>query len=462
MKILLLNPPGDKLYARDKYCTSVSKADYYWPQIDLLMLSGILSPHHHVEVLDAIVEKLDFEAAFDRIVRSGYDAVVFLTSSASWQSDFAFVRRVKEQTGCLVIANGGFLLFKGVEVMREREFIDAVLLDFSTDDILRYLGGAGEVRNMIYRRGGAIIKAERSSVEEFSIPVPRHELFPLKKYLFPLKRYPVFTVVNASIGCPFNCSFCISATLPYKLRRIDNVMEELRHIRSLGIREVIFHDSTFTARRDHAMALCDAMIKEKLGIAWICQTRVDCVDEDLLRRMKEAGCHSIEFGVESGEEGVRKEMSKGVSLSQIERAFALCRRTGIRTNGFFIIGMPSDTEQSIRATIDLAIRLKCDFASFSLPMPHPGTKLGEAVRVDGWVLSERDLFDDVSRPSVSCAGVPARRVWELRNLAYRRFYGRPSYIVKRIAGIRTWHELKVHCYVAYSIFRRLLRGQYAK
>lgn len=462
MKILLLNPPGDKLYARDKYCTSVSKASYYWPQIDLLMLSGILSPRHHVEVLDAIVERLDFQTALSRIVSARYDAVIFLASSASWQSDFAFMRRVKEQTGCLTIANGGFLLFKGVEVMREREFIDAVLLDFSTDDILRYLEGAGEVRNMIYRRGGAVIKAERSPATEFSIPVPRHELVPLAKYLFPLQRYPVFTVVNASIGCPFNCSFCISATIPYKLRNVDNVMEELRHIRSLGVREVLFHDSTFTARRDHALALCDAMIKEKLGVAWICQTRVDCVDEDLLRRMKEAGCHSIEFGVESGEEGVREEMGKGITTEQITRAFALCRAAGLRTDGFFIIGIPGDTEESIRATIDLAIRLKCDFASFSLPMPHPGTKLGEAVKVDGWVLSERDLFDDVSPPAISYTSLTRERVWELRNLAYRRFYMRPSYIIRRILGLRTWQEFKIHCFVAYSIFRKILFGEYAR
>ncbi len=462
MKILLLNPPGDKLYARDKYCTSISKADYYWPAIDLLMLSGTLSLSHRIDVLDAIVEKMDARTALSRIERGRYDAVIFLTSSASWRSDFDFMESVKKRTGCLTVANGGFLLFKGVEVMREHGWMDAVLLDFSADDILRYLSGEGEIGNMIYRRDGKIVKADRSQARTFAIPIPRHELFPLKKYLFPLQRYPVFTVVNTSIGCPFNCTFCISATVPYKLREIDNVLEEIRYVRRLGIREVLFHDSTFTATRNYSMSLCEEMIRQKTGIHWICQTRVDCVDRDLLTLMKRAGCHSIEFGVESGMESVRKEMSKGISVQQIEGAFALCRRIGIRTDGFFIIGMPGDTEESILATIDLAVRLKCDFAAFSLPMPHPGTKLGEAVKVNGWVLSERDLFDDVSRPSVSYAGVPAHRVWELRNLAYRRFYMRPMYIMKRILGIRTWHEFKVHCFVAYSIFRNILFGRYAR
>ncbi len=462
MNILLLNPPGDKLYARDKYCTSVSKAHYYWPQIDLLMLSGILGLSHRIDVIDAIVEKLDAGAVRERIARAKYDAVVFLTSSASWKGDFDLMESVKKLTGCLTIANGGFLLFKGAEVMRAQEWMDAVLLDFSADDILRYLDGKGEIRNMIYRRGGAVVKSDRSEARSFSIPVPHHELFPLKKYLFPLQRYPVFTVVNTSIGCPFNCNFCISATLPYKLRDIDNVLEELRYVRGLGIREVLFHDSTFTARRDYSTRLCEAMIQQKLGLRWICQTRVDCVNEELLGLMKRAGCHSIEFGVESGADSVRKEMSKGVSTEQIERAFSLCRKIGIRTDGFFIIGMPGDTEESINNTIDLAIRLKCDFAAFSLPMPHAGTKLGEAVKINGWVLSERDLFDDVSPPTVSYTGLTGKRVWELRNLAYRRFYMRPRYVLKRILGLRTWHELKVHFIVACSIFKKIISGQYAR
>ena len=155
-------------------------------------------------------------------------------------------------------------------------------------------------------------------------------------------------------------------------------------------------------------------------------------------------------------------MSKGVSTEQIERAFSLCRKIGIRTDGFFIIGMPGDTEESINNTIDLAIRLKCDFAAFSLPMPHAGTKLGEAVKINGWVLSERDLFDDVSPPTVSYTGLTGKRVWELRNLAYRRFYMRPRYVLKRILGLRTWHELKVHFIVACSIFKKIISGQYAR
>jgi radical SAM superfamily enzyme YgiQ (UPF0313 family) len=462
MNILLLNPPGDRLYARDKYCTSVSKARYYWPQIDLLMLSGILGQSHRVEALDAIVEGLDADAARARIERARYDAIVFLTSSASWKSDFSFMEAIKKSTGCLTIANGGFLLFRGAEVMRSHGWMDAVLLDFTADDILRYLDGNGEIKTMIYRRDGAIVKSDRSTAREFSIPVPRHELFPLKKYLFPLQRYPVFTVVNASFGCPFKCNFCISATLPYKLRDVDNVLEELRYVRGLGIREVLFHDSTFTARRDYSTRLCDSMIREKLGLHWICQTRVDCVDEELLGIMKRSGCHSIEFGVESGADSVRKEMSKGVSTGQIERAFSLCRKEGIRTDGFFIIGMPGDTEESINNTIDLAIRLKCDFAAFSLPMPHPGTKLGEAVKINGWVLSERDLFDDVSSPTATYTGLTGKRVWELRNFAYRRFYMRPGYILRRIVGLRTWHELRVHLIVAYSIFKKIFFGQYAR
>jgi len=98
-KVLLLNPPGEKLYARDKYCTSVSKTSYYWPQVDLLVQSGYLKDHHELFVLDAIAERLSFEESFRRIEAMAADTVIFLTCSASWDRDFAFVKRLKEELG---------------------------------------------------------------------------------------------------------------------------------------------------------------------------------------------------------------------------------------------------------------------------------------------------------------------------------------------------------------------------
>ena len=460
-KVLLLNPPGDKLYARDKYCTSVSKTSYYWPQVDLLVQSGYLKDHHDLFVLDAIAERLSFESSFSRISKMGADTVIFLTCSASWNKDFAFVKRLKDELGMQTIANGGFLLFKGKSAMEQFPQIDAVMLDFTEPDILRYLQGDTEnLRNFIYRRDGEIVACGRTHPKRFSYPVPRHDLFPLKRYMFPLSKRRVYTVALTSMGCPFHCTFCIPGTLGFKLRDVDNVIEELTYIRSLGVKEVLFQDSSFGADRHHLKELCQKMIEARLDIVWMCQSRVDIIDEERISLMKEAGCHSIQFGVESGDEHILQTMSKGITLDQTRRAFSLCRKHKIATNGFFIIGMPGETEETVLKTIAFAKELKPDVAAFSLPMPHPGTKLGEAIRSDGTVLTEWDLFDDVSHPNLPSGDLSVEKIWELRNRAYREFYFRLGYILMRISRITTFKELMMHIRAFLSIFRRIVLRDY--
>ncbi|MBN1592269.1 MAG: radical SAM protein [Candidatus Coatesbacteria bacterium] len=462
-KVLLLNPPGEKLYARDKYCTSVSKTSYYWPQVDLLVLSGYLKDHHDLVVLDAIAERISFEESFQRIEASGADTVIFLTCSASWDKDFTFVKRLKEELGMTTIANGGFLLFKGVSAMEQFPQIDAVMLDFTEPYILDYLRGDFEkLRGFIFRDNGKIVRRERDQQKRFSYPVPRHDLFPLKSYLFPLSKHRVYTAALTSMGCPFHCTFCIPATLPFKLRDVDNIIEELKVIQSLGIKEILFQDSSFGANRDHLRELCKKMIEENLNLTWMCQSRVDIIDEERIDLMKRAGCHSIQFGVESGDERILQTMSKGITLDQTRRAFALCRQHKITTNGFFIIGMPGETEETVLKTIAFAKELNCDVAAFSLPMPHPGTKLGEAVRSNGTVLTEWDLFDDVSHPNVPTGELTIEKIWELRNRAYREFYFRPSYILRRAMRITSRKELMMHLRAFMSIFRRVVLRDYEK
>jgi radical SAM superfamily enzyme YgiQ (UPF0313 family) len=439
--VLLLNPPGDKLYARDKYCTSVSKSSYYWPQVDLLMLSGFLHRDYRVHVIDAIAQSMSPERCFSSIARLRPDAIVFLTCLATWKADFEFVASVKRQTGAECIANGGFLLARGKEAMESHDFLDAVLLKFTTPDILRYLDGQRDgLRNIIFRCGAEIVNTGRSKEKPFTVPVPRHELFPLETYSFPLGRRPKYTCVMASAGCPFHCSFCIPATLDYELRDIDNLMEELRHIKSLGIRELLFQDPTFSANRRHAAAVCERIISEDLRLDWICQTRVDTVDAELLALMKHAGCHSIDFGIESGNEMILQSMSKGITKDKARTAFGLCRTAGIRASGFFIIGMPGETEETVLDTIRFAKELDCHVASFSIPIPYGETPLGKTLGAGPMP----ETMDDVTEPSFETDSLSKRRILELRNRAYREFYLRPGYVIRRVLQISTWHEFKVN------------------
>lgn len=191
-KVLLLNPPGDQLYARDKYCTSVSKAVYYWPQVDLILLSGILKNEFDLYVIDAIIEKYEDDQCLRLIREYEPDAVIFLTCSASWVNDFQFIGKVEESFGKItLIANGGLLLFKGSLFMEKFPFLDAIILDYTQPDICKYLlGERDNLSNLIFRNKGNVIVTKRSKDRRFSVPIPRHELFPLKNMYFPWQKCP--------------------------------------------------------------------------------------------------------------------------------------------------------------------------------------------------------------------------------------------------------------------------------
>lgn|GEM_PF-129357 len=460
-RVLLLNPPGARMYARDKYCASVSKADYYWPQVDFIFQSGYLSGRHDVAVVDAIVEKLGPRDVLRRMGRLKPDVVLFLTSSASWPEDLSFIERAKSLFSFQAVALGGWLLALARPALEKFPFLDAVLLDFACDDLARWVAGERPVFNMEWREGDKIAGGERRGDDPFEAPMPRHELFPLHKYRFPLSRHRMFTVTNTAVGCPWRCRFCMPGTVKYRARTEKNVIEELKRIRQLGIRDVLFHDATFTAVRSRVTGLLEAMIRERLDLSWMCQARADTVDRELLRLMKRAGCTGIEFGVESGSDRVLASIQKQLTLEKIEAAFRLARQEGIPTNAFFIIGMPEETEEDIEATIRFAKRLRPDMASFSMPMPHPGTPLGDDEKTQERLLGESLYIDDVSPPKITSGKIPPERIFALRNRAMRRFYLRPGYILQKILALRSFYDFKRDAGLAISLFRQMLRPQAA-
>jgi len=447
-KVLLLNPPGDKLYQRDMYCSAVSKANYYWPAIDLLILSGRLGGDFDVEVIDAVAERLSPAACLTRIREGGYRAVVFLTGTASWKQDLAFMAGIKAPGAPrpLIIGNGDILLHKAETFLADYPFLDAILFDYTSPDILSYLAGRLEDISSMAFRGETGIEMRRRAVrpEEFSYPVPHHAKFPLRRYLLAQgKRFP-FTTVQMSFGCPFRCSFCVAATLGYKFRSVDNVLDELRQVAGLGIREVFFTDFTFEARRAHALEVCRRMAGEKIDLTWTCSSRANTLDEELLSAMKTAGCHTLLIGVESGNEEILKTYSKGVSKDDVRRAFALCRRFGIRTLAHFIIGLPGETENTVRETLRFSRELDCDFASFNIAVPALGTPLREKAVRNGWLKETVLEFDSsASFPVIETPQFSKEQAWMWRNRAMREFYFRPSRLWKMARGSLSPYQWRI-------------------
>ncbi len=460
-KILLLNPPGDKLFQRDMYCSGVSKAYYYWPSIDMLVLSGILGQEYDLDILDAIAERLTPEDSWEKIQQCDYKAVIFLTGIASWKQDFAFIARLnKHKRSPLIIGNGDVLLYDAKKFLNEYDYLDAILFDYTSEDILLYLrGDFGDIGSMAFRNGGGIeVRKSKIMPGEFSFPVPHHEKFPLKKYLLAHGRRFPFTTVMTNFGCPFSCSFCPASVLSFKYRAVENVMEELRYVTSLGIKEVFFTDFTFEARRQNTLKLCRQIVKENLDISWACSSRANSLDEELLGWMKRAGCHTMLLGVENGDDELLKRYSKGVTKNQIRKGFALCRKFKIRTLGHFIIGLPGETEETARKSIEFAKEIDCDIASFNIAVPALGTSLRKAALKHGWLKEEVMEFDaSEAYPTLETPEFSRQQAWEWRNRAVREFYFRPSYLFKAAVSSKSLYQWKVLILNGWAVLKSSIK-----
>lgn len=456
-KILLLNPPGKKKYLRDQYCSSAAKADYYWPAIDLLVLSGILSSHFQVEVLDAIAEDCSVKQTLQFIKGEKFNAVCALTSSASKDEDFSLFNKLKKELGIAVILNGGFLRHDTQIYLEEFEFIDAIITDYTQSGVVDFLlEKNGRLDGIWYKRAGSIYPQMpvANQSDRFFYPLPKHELFPLGKYSLPQARKFPLTCVLISSGCPFNCKFCSSASIPYKIRDVNNLLLELKAIKEAGIKEVHFPDFTFTADKDHCLKICQAMIDSRLDLSWDCLTRVDCFDSQLAQMMKKAGCHTIQFGVESQNEQILQELAKGIDNQTIRDAFELCQREGLDTIGFFIIGLPQEDEASIKQTIAFAQDLNCDYASFSVFVPDFGSEIRSELEIQEPKLKNIYKFDRTQFPVTESESISKKRVWELRNIAIRSFYLRPGYILRQISKINSLSRLKIAGRIFWSICKQ--------
>lgn len=448
MKVLLLNPPGDKLYVRSYYCGSTSKANYLFQPLDLLMLSGRLSQQHEIFLFDCIADGLNKEDAIKEIIAYQPEVLICVVSIVSWESDIAFLSRLKKELPNLkVIANGDVFFDEPERLMQENDSIDAVIFDFISSDVLNYLNNAEEnITNMLYRKQGKFVfkkDKDKNTDKLFSVPIPRHELFLNKNYRFPFAKHHPFTTVLTSFGCPFQCSFCIANNLGFKYRLAREVIEELHYISSLGIKEIFFEDMSFGLPRENILELCNVMIAQRLKFNWTCFSRVDLVDNELLSLMKEAGCHTIIFGVESASPQILNTYHKGYTIPQIISAFRMCSKIGIRTVATFILGLPEETRESCLETIKFAKELGCDYASFNIAAPRPGTELRKIAIKDSLIGKEDIVFDHSGKMVAMPSKYLSRNeLTVLKRKAIIDFYLRPSYILKKLITVKSYTELK--------------------
>ena len=295
-----------------------------------------------------------------------------------------------------------------------------------------------------------------------SLPWPAYHLFKMNKYtnLQPatdaIDGARSFSIMT-SRGCPYRCTFCSQSIMPIKwrARSYENVIEEWRHlVKDLGALEIGVLDDSANIRKHRLVQLADGLIAEKLNhVPWIFVNgiRANLADYEMLKKLKDAGLKRTAFGVETGDEQMIIKIDKHVDHETIRQAFKNAKAAGIETIGFFIIGLPGDTRESMQKTIDFAIELDPMIANFSMMTPYPGTIVYEQVKKSGRFLvqdwEDYVFFDAKARYEMG--DLTADLMEEMYRKAYRQFYWRPKYVARAMSRKDFWLKFGRNARMAY-------------
>ncbi len=278
------------------------------------------------------------------------------------------------------------------------------------------------------------------------LPIPLHRMLPLEKYLMPMIKGP-YTFIVTSRGCPAGCKYCIkhvSYQYSVRLRSAEKLHEEIQQLYDLGVHHIHMYADLFTVNREQVIELCNLLIEKGPKITFTCNSRVDYVDEEMLTLMGKAGCMYISWGIESGNEMILKKAHKGYRMEQAYNALNWAHKAGIKNWGYFIIGLPGETVETIRETIDFSKKLPLDIALFHVAAPYPGTPFFFEVVENGW-FRPGTQWEEVDMDQATVLDYPDLKAEDLlrwQKRAFREWAFRPGPILTFLKGMNTWAGFK--------------------
>jgi len=456
MDVLLINPPSDhELIGNNP--TLIEEERGINPPLGLLYLAAYLQERtsHRVSVLDCQAEAMGYETLRSVLVRRVPDVVGITAMTMTLLDALKTAQLVKAVCPKAITVLGGphvhlypreTVSQPGVDmaVVGEGEVPFAQSLDHLHDPAALKL-----IKGLAFKDSGRIVLTGYPDLitDLDAIPFPARTLTPIANYTSILARRAPVTTLFTSRGCPFQCAFCDRPHLGkrFRCRSARNVVDEMEQCQSLGIHEFLVYDDTFTVNAQRVMDICDEIIRRRLDIGWDIRTRVDCVTEPMLRKLKTARCERIHYGVEAGTESALRVLRKGITLGQVRSVFRMTRRAGIRTLAYFMIGIPSETKSDIMQTIAFMRALNPDFAHITILCPFPGTEIYDQALRRGII--KTDVWRDFAvrptadfRPPYWEEHLSRNELADLLMTAYRQFYLRPGYVIRQAVRMRSLGE----------------------
>ena len=447
-KVILINPA----YYADIFSGSNVRAAISpgTPPLGLACVAaGLLAAGHEVKILDLNVSD-DPQGDLERETRAFAPQYAGVTATTPLiKKAYAIAAKLKTiNPNIYILAGGPHPSAMPEEVLKE-SLIDCVVRgegDFIFSQVIE-TGPNQDIPNIFYKHAGQIISAKTQGglTEDLnSLPFPAYTLLNSTKYHQPRlssKKSPL-AYMETSRGCYGRCIFCNKNICGFRMRMKSpaRVVDEMAYLLGLGYKEIHLIDDIFTADMSRAEAICAEILKRGLVFPWYPRggIRVDRVNPGLLAAMKKAGCYRIPFGVESGSQRVIDVVNKKITLEQAERAVKMAKDAGLETECYFMLALPTETEDDMRKSIDFAVKLDPDYAKFAVTIPLPGTPMFDSMRRNNQLKTLDWSKYTFSTPPMELFKhdiLSGETIERYRRLAYRKFYFRPGYAAKTL--IRT-------------------------
>lgn len=456
MRICLINVPNTyELVGNDPVIIKDQQGVY--PPLGILYIAAVLKNRgFEVHVIDAQATGDDHEEVAEKVLQMKPDLVGITAMTFTLVDCKLVVQGIRKRLKTKIVIGGPHTAIYPDECFSP-EGLDAdyVVVGEGEKTLIRLAEDIelGKAKDKIYR--------QLTFIEDLDeLPFPARELTEMDRYYSVLSADTPTTTAFSSRGCPFSCAYCDRPALGKGFRAMSatRVADEMQWCQQNGIKEIFFYDDTFSVSMKRVMEICAEIKRRNIKIKWDVRTRVNVVNEDLLKNMKEAGCERIHFGVETANPRVVKELQKGTTNLQVEKAFDLCKKYGIKTLAYFMMGNPTETMEDVKETLALSRRVKPDFMQMTILSPFPATQIylralqEGVIEGDPWRDYARQINDNF-RPPLWDQIYSRTELEQNLRWFYGQFYLQPSFIFDRVREVRNFGQFKRYASAGVSLLK---------